>query len=366
MNPPLPDHRCTNTKGTTMKKRIASLVFVAASALALTACGGDSGDANTLNVYAWAGEVPDSVVQAFEKETGISVSIDTFDSNETMIAKLAAGGSGYDIVEPSQYAVQQLVGQNLIEPVDYSKIQGMDDVQKKFVNPGFDPENAHAVPWIWGTTGLLYNRKCTGADLTSWDALFDPKYRGKIYMLDNMLASYIVGLQSTGSSATSTDQTEIERATDKLTAQKPLLAGYNSTNYYDLVASGDACASLAWGGSSVGKVVAANPDVKYVLPKEGGTLWVDNFSIAKGAPHSDAAYKWLNFTLRPEIAAMATNDGSLATTNGAAQKLITDPAVLQNPAIFAPADQLQKAEFIVDPGEAMKFYQDGWTRVKAS
>jgi spermidine/putrescine transport system substrate-binding protein len=355
------------SKAAKNKKRIAYLALVAASALALTACaGGDSGDAKELNIYAWAGEVPDSVVEAFEKETGISVNVDTFDSNETMIAKLAAGNTGYDIVEPSQYAVQQLVGQDLIEPIDYSKVQGMDNLQAKFVNPSFDPENKHAVPWIWGTTGLLYNEACTKAPLTSWNALFDPAFRGKIYMLDNMLASYIVGLQSTGSSATSTNEAEIAKATDKLIQQKPLLAGYNSTNYYDLVASGDACASLAWGGSSVGKVVADNPDVKYTLPTEGGTLWVDSFSIAIGAPHTDAAYKWLNFVLKPEIGAMATNDGSLATTNEASRKLVTDPKVLQNPAIFAPDDQLAKAEFIVDPGDAMKYYQDGWTRVKAS
>ncbi|MCV7288464.1 spermidine/putrescine ABC transporter substrate-binding protein [Mycolicibacterium wolinskyi] len=354
-------------KTTRPKRRIACIALAVASALALTACGGsDSGEPNELNLYAWAGEVPDSVIEAFEKETGISVNVDTFDSNETMIAKLSAGNTGYDIVEPSQYAVQNLAGQNLVDPIDYSRVQGMDNVMDKFVNPGFDPENKHAVPWVWGTTGLLYNQACTKAPLTSWNSLFDPAYRGKIYMLDNMLASYIVGLQSTGSSATSTDEAEIERATEKLLQQKPLLAGYNSTNYYDLVAAGDACASLAWGGSSVGKVVAANPDVKYTLPVEGGTLWVDSFSIAKGAPHPDAAYQWLNFVLRPEVGAMATNDGSLATTNQAAQTLITDPSVRENPAIFVSDDQLRKAEFILDPGEAMKYYQDGWTRIKAS
>ena len=353
-----------------MKKRTASLALVAASALALTACssGGDSasGESTELNIYAWAGEIPDSVVAAFEEETGISVTVDTFDSNETMISKLAAGNSGYDIVEPSQYAVQLLVGQDLVEPIDYDQVEGLENVQAKFIDPSFDPGNEYALPWIWGTTGLLYNEACTGEALTSWDAMFDPAYAGKVYMLDNMLASYIVGLQSTGSSATSTDEAEIDAATEKLIEQKPLLAGYNSTNYYDLVASGDACMSLAWGGASVAGVVASNPDVKYVLPEEGGTLWVDSFSVAKGAPHSDAAYQWLNFVLQPEIAAMATNDGSLATTNEAALKLITDAALLENPAIFAPADQIENAEFIVDPGEAMRYFQDGWTRVKAS
>jgi spermidine/putrescine transport system substrate-binding protein len=348
-------------------KRLGGLLLAVASAVSLSSCaGGGSGDQNELYVYAWAGELADSVVQAFEKETGISVTVDTFDSNETMTAKLAAGNSGYDVVQPSQYAVQLLAKQALIEKLDFGRIKGMENLQARFVNPDFDPGNAHAVPWVWGTTGLLYNEDCTGGPQDSWETLFNPAYRGKLYMLDNMLAAYIVGLQATGSPATSTNEAEIKRATDKLLAQKPLLAGYNSTNYSDLVASGDACASLAWSGSQVAKALASNPRVQYVLPKEGGSLWVDSFSIAKGAPHGDAAYKWLNFILRPEIAAMATNDSSLATPNEAARKSITDKALLDNPAVFTPADQIEKAEFVLDPGDAMRYYQDGWTRVKAS
>jgi spermidine/putrescine transport system substrate-binding protein len=354
-----------------MKKRPLLAVLAAVALTSVSACSGSPAAEPTaasteLSIYAWAGEIPDSVVKAFEDETGIKVTVDTFDSNETMISKLAAGDSGYDIVEPSQYAVQLLVGQDLIDTIDYSKVEGMKNLQTKFVNPSFDADNAHAVPWIWGSTGLLYNKKCTGEDLTSWKSMFDKKYKGKIYMLDNMLASYIVGLQVNGYRANSTNEQEIAKATQTLIDQKPLLAGYNSTNYFDFVKSGEACMSLAWGGSQVAKVVADNPDVKYILPSEGGTLWVDNFSIAKGAPHSDAAYKWLNFTLKPETGAMATNDGSLATTNEASLALITDKAQLNNPAIFAPSDQTANADFIVDPGKAMTYFQQGWTKVKAS
>jgi spermidine/putrescine transport system substrate-binding protein len=356
-------------------KRYGWMALLAASALALTACSGGGGAdsassggeaSKELNIYAWAGEVPDAVVAAFEKKTGVKVTIDTFDSNETMIAKLAAGGSGYDIIEPSQYAVQLLVGQKLLEKIDYDQVEGMDNLTEKFVNPGYDPDNAYSIPWVWGTTGLLYNQDCTGEEITSWSSMFDEKYKGKVYMLDNMLAAYIVGLQANGLPATSTDEDEIAKATQTLIDQKPMLAGYNSTNYYDLVASGDACIAEAWGGSSVAKVVGENPSVHYILPKEGGTIWTDSFSIAADAPHSDAAYKWLNFTLDPETAALATNEGSMATANAGAAEHITDEALLNNAAIFAPDDMLTNSEFIVDPGEAMTFYQDGWTRVKAS
>lgn len=351
-------------------KRQAIVAVAAATALMLTGCAGgsdgDSGDSTELNVYAWAGEVPDTMVKMFEDETGIKVTVDTFDSNETMISKLAAGGSGYDIVEPSQYAVQLAVGQNLLAEIDYDKIDGMDNLMDKFLDPAFDPGNKYSIPWVWGTTGLLYNSTCTGEEITSWKPMFDEKYKGKIYMLDNMLAAYIIGLQINGFSANSSDEAEIAKATESLIEQKKLLAGYNSTNYYELVASGDACMAEAWGGSSVAEAVANNDDVHYILPEEGGTLWVDNFSIVADAPHTDAAYKWMNFILRPDVAAIATNEDYSSTANVGADDLITDKAMLDNPAVFAPEDQLENSEFIVDPGEAMRFYQDGWTRVKAS
>ncbi|UAJ80265.1 spermidine/putrescine ABC transporter substrate-binding protein [Leifsonia sp. ZF2019] len=354
-------------------KRTALLAVAAVAALGLSACssgtggsGGSSSASTQLNIYAWADEIPKTVIAAFEKETGIKVTVDTFDANETMISKLAAGGAGYDIVEPSQYAVQQLVGQNLVEKLDHSKITGLDNLGKKFADPSYDPGNEYSIPWIWGTTGLAYNEKCTGTAIDSWDALWDPAYKGKIYMLDNMLSAYIPALQVNGLKATSTSEKDIEKATQSLLDQKPLLAGYNSSNYADLLASGDACVAEAYGGSAIAKVTAANPDVKFVIPKEGGTLWVDGFAVAKDAPHADAAYKWLNFTLRPEIAAMATNDGGSATANDAAKADITDTTMLESVAVYPTDEQLKNSEFIVDPGKALQYFQQGWTKVKAS
>ncbi|GAA1603061.1 ABC transporter substrate-binding protein [Leucobacter chromiireducens] len=348
------------------KKSLAAVGIVAA--LALTGCSGN-GDAGAqeLNVYAWADEIPQSVFDAFTEETGITVNVDNFDSNETMISKLAAGNSGYDIVEPSQYAVQQLIGQDLIEPLDKSKITGIDGIAEKFKDPSYDPGLQYSVPWVWGTTGLLYNSECTGGEeITSWSSLFDEKWKGKVNMLDNMLAAYIAGLQVNGYPANSTDEKEIAAATESLIEQKKLLSGYNSSNYGELVANGDVCMSEAWGGTSTAKIVAENENVHYVLPEEGGSLWVDGLSIAKGAPNSEAAYEFINFLLRPEIGALATNDAGLASANQAAQEHVSDQGLLTNAAVYASEEQVAEADFIVDPGAAMKFYQDGWTRVKAS
>ncbi|MER5493167.1 spermidine/putrescine ABC transporter substrate-binding protein [Streptomyces sp. NPDC002490] len=357
-----------------MRKKSLSRTVLAASvatvtALVVTGCagsdGGSGGGGKKLNVYAWAGEIPESVVKAFEKETGIEVTLDTFDSNETMTAKLSSGSAGYDLVEPSQYTVQQLIGQKLIRPLDHSRIKGLDNLAEKFRDPSYDPGNKYSVPWIWGTTGLAYNDTCIDS-ADSWQTLFDAEHKGKVYMLDNMLAAYIAGLQITGSRATSTDEGEIAAATEALEKQKDLLAGYNSTNYPQLLASGQACAAQAWSGTAMAKVVAANENVHYVIPKEGGSIWTDGLSIPEGAKNTDAAYEFINFTLRPEIAAMATDDGGSASTNAKAREHIKDKKALDNPAIYASDASIAKADFLLDPGTAMKHFQQGWTKVKAS
>ncbi|MFJ4681925.1 PotD/PotF family extracellular solute-binding protein [Streptomyces sp. NPDC088789] len=354
-----------------VSRGVLAIAVTTVTGLIATGCGGsDSGSAGSgggkeLNIYAWAGEIPDSVVKKFEQETGIKVTVDTFDSNETMTAKLSSGSAGYDLVEPSQYSVQQLIGQQLIEPLDHSRIKGLDNLADKFRDPSYDPGNKYSIPWIWGTTGFAYNDTCIPS-ATSWKTLFDEKYKGKVYMLDNMLAAYIAGLQVTGARATSTDEGEIKAATDALTDQKTMLAGYNSTNYPQLLSTGQACAAQAWSGTAMAKVVAANPDVHYVLPEEGGSIWTDGLSIPKGAENTDSAYRFINYLLQPEIAAMATDDGGSASTNAGAREFIKDKKALENPAVYASEEAIAKADFLLDPGTAMKHFQQGWTKVKAS
>ncbi|MCC0064975.1 MAG: spermidine/putrescine ABC transporter substrate-binding protein [Defluviimonas sp.] len=339
-----------------------SNLFLAASAIALLAAG--PALAEDLRIYGWSGEMPDEVLADFEGETGITVTFDTFDSNESMIAKLDAGGSGYDLVNPSQYAVQILINRGRIAELDHSKIETYDNIGPSFRNVSYDPGNRYSIPYVWGTTGLAYNKTCVDAPITSWKSLFDEKYKGRIYMLDNMLAAYIAGLQVNGFSANTSDPAEIEKATETLIAQKPLLAGYNSTNFADLVSSGEACIVESW-SSSVLQAIKDNPDVVYVLPEEGGTMWIDGYSVLTDAPNPDAAYKFLSYILRPEVAAKTTELSQTATVVTASRALL--PADLaNNSAVFPDEKTIANADFILDLGDAMKFYQDGWTRVKAA
>jgi spermidine/putrescine transport system substrate-binding protein len=331
---------------------------------AVAALAAGTASAQELNIYAWADELPAEIVADFEAETGITVTVDTFDSNESLVAKLAAGASGYDLIEPSQYAVQILIKQDLIVPLDHAKLANYDNLPEVFRNVSFDPGNVYSIPYLTGSTGLAYNEDCVTEPITSWKALWDEKYAGRIYMLDNMLAAYIAGLQINGFSANSSDEAEIAKATESLIAQKPILAGYNSTNFADLVTSGEACIVQAWSGTVI-QAMKDNPKVHYVLPEEGGTVWIDGFAIPQGAENLDQAYAFIDYILRPEVAAKVTTLSGVATANSGAKALLA-PEIANNPAIYPPEDIVAKADFILDVGAAMKFYQDGWTRVKTA
>lgn len=320
--------------------------------------------ADELNIYAWSGEVPQEIVDDFAKETGITVTFDTYDSNETMMAKLSAGASGYDLIEPSQYTVQVLAKQGLLQELDHAKIPNLGNLGAPFKEVSYDPGQKWSVPYIWGTTGFAYNEDCVKTPPTSWKALWDPQYEGRIYMLDNMLAAYIAGLQVNGFKAGTTTPAEIEKATQSLIEQKKVLGGYNSTNFGDLVASGEACIVQGWNGN-IAQVMATNPKVKYVVPDEGGSMWIDGFAIPKSAKNVEEAYRFIDYIMRPEVAAKAANLSKSATVIDKAKALLPKD-VVENTAIYPPEDKLMKADFILDVGDATKLYQDGWTKVKTA
>lgn len=344
-----------------MKKSalLASIALVAAFAANI-----GFAQAAELHIYAWSGELPQEVVDDFAAKTGTKVTVDTFDSNETLVAKLESGAAGYDLIEPSQYAVQILAKKGLIEELDHTKLANLKNLSDAFQAVSYDPGNKFSVPYIWGTTGFAYNTDCVTEPVTSWKALWDEKYSGRIYMLDNMLAAYIAGLQVTGSRAGTTNPEEIAKATDALIKQKVVLGGYNSTNFADLVASGEACIAQGWNGNFA-QAAASNPKVKYVLPDEGGTMWVDGFSVVKAAANKDAAYAFIDYMNQPEVAAKAATLSKSATVIPAAKAMLPKE-IAENTAIYPSDERLKKADFILDMGDAMKLYQDGWTKVKAA
>lgn len=357
---------------TTLKMLAIVGALLLTLALVGAACGGEEEEAAStealpetteLNIYAWSDEIPQEILDDFQAETGIKITFDTYDSNETMVAKLQSGATGYDLVNPSQYAVQQLAGLDLIQELDHSMLPSLGNVPEEFQQSEYDPGNKWSVPILYGTTALAYNSKYIGEELDSWEALADPEYKGKIMMLDNMLASYIPALQVNGYDANSLVEEEVEVATQWLLDQKPLLQGYNSTNNAQLLAQGQVWVELAW-NSQIAPLMEEYPELRYVLPKEGFSFWTDNLSITKSAANVANAYKFIEYLLQPEVAAKMCELSGIAVPNTPALEMLP-PEIANNAAMFPPAEDMARADVILDPEGATALYQGGWTKVRA-
>jgi len=335
------------------------------STTAQSAASGGDERTNELNLYNWSDYVAEDTIPRFEEQTGVRVRQDFFASNDELLAKLQAGGTGYDIIVPTDFMVSIMVKSDLLEELDRSQIPNFENVGKDYKGLPFDPENRYSVPYQWGTVGILYDTEVVDEEVTSWDAMWDPRYEGKIVMYDEVRDTMAAALKRLGYSLNTKDPSELEDAKRTLIEQKPLLRGYfASTETRELVLSGD----VALGHVDVGDAflaIAENDRLRYVIPEEGTNLWMDNMAIPKGAPHPDAAHEFMNYILEPEVGAELSNYTLYGTPNEAAMPLL-DKEVRDNPGIYPPQEVLDRLEVSEDLGETTREYQRIFTEVKSS
>lgn len=339
----------------------------------LAACGGTKENetagapepaSKTVNVYIWTNYLPGDVIADFERETGIEVNVDTYDSNEAILDKLQSGVADYDVVVPSDYMVKILIPQGLLAEIDPARLPNLKHLDPRFLNQKYDPGNRHSLPYLWGTTGIGYDKAKIKEPIDSWGALFDERYAGRILMLDDTREAFGAALKLMGKSINETDPAVLRQAAEKLKRQKRLVRTYNSSDFANLLAAGDVDVAHGWNGEMAEAVDAAPDRLAYVVPKEGGTLWVDNLAISKTARNVDSAYAFLDFVMRPEIAARIVNDVHYAGANRAAFDRI-DEKIRTNPAIYPPQEVLDRCELIEDLGETTTLLDELWTEIKA-
>jgi spermidine/putrescine-binding protein len=338
-----------------MIKKFLILAFV----LIFISCGRNK---NQVNVYIWSDYLPSDVIEKFERETGIKVNIDTYDSNEILLEKLLTGVSKYDVVVPSDYMVQILIKQNLLRKIEKSKITNLKNINKKFLNLEFDPGNEFSIPFFWGTTGFAYRRDKLGELPNTWQVLFDEKYAGKILMLDDMRECFAVALKLLGRSINETDTTILSKAKEVLIGQKKLVKQYNSSGFDQAILSGDVWIAHGWSGQLV-KIAETDTKIVYVLPREGGTLWIDNLAISKTAENIENAHIFINFLLKPEISARVSEFSGYATVNDSAKKLI-NPKFLSKQR-YPSDEELKNFELMKDLGPVTKLLDRYWTEIKS-
>jgi spermidine/putrescine transport system substrate-binding protein len=370
-----------------MKRNV--LYFVVVLALALAACqpaaatptqpaGGPAsercGDTSQLSdellFYTWVEYIDPEIKDQFEEECGVRIVETNFDSNETLLAQLQAGGGGYDVIVPSDYMVQILVDEGMLEPLDFDVVTNIEHMDPLNVNQYFDPEQQYTVPYFWGTSGFAVDTNVVPDVEDSWSMMFDPNspYCGQMSMLDDERETIGAALMYLGYSINDTDPAHLEEAKNLLIEQSQCIKAYDSQTNDDLIISGETVLGHMWTGDAI---LAGLPDVggregiEYVIPREGTTIWQDNLAVPVGAPNPYTAMVFMNYLHDPEIAAQNAEWVGYGTPNAAAKDFM-DPDVLANEGIYPPEDVAAHLQWIEDVGDALELYDRIWTEFKAA
>ena len=282
----------------------ASVISVFAASTAVHAEG-------ELFIYNWTDYTSPDLIRKFEEDTRISVTLDTYDSNESLLAKLKSGATGYDIVVPSHNFVEIFIKEGLLEKIDASGLKGYDNISDDFRNGFWDRGNAYTVPWQWGTTAFTVNTDVYKGDIDNYDVLFNPpkELQGKVAMFKSADAVISMGLISLGYPSCSEDPNQLTEVLEMLQRQKAHVKTYSSDGVLERLVSGDAAIHQNWNGYSI-RVRKQNPAMKYAFPKVGVIAWADTVAVAKGAPNKDNALKFIEFILQPENIAIQSNFAS--------------------------------------------------------
>lgn len=313
-----------------------------------------------LAIYNWSDYIGETTLADFERETGVRVIYDTYESNEDLIAKLQAGATGYDLVVPTGYAVKVLRELGLLQPIDRAAISaaGWANLDPRFLAAPADPENAYTVPWLWGSSGLAVRTDLVRDRPDSWGVLLDPRYRGKMTQLDDMRDVIGAWLRFRGHSLNSIVSAELQQAKVDAIAAKRNLKSYVSAPVKAQLIAGDVWIAHLWNGDTA-QAHAVNPAIEYVAPREGSMINLDSLCIPRGARHPRAAHAFMNFVLRPEQAAAISRRSGYGSPNAAA--LALDPSLLRPPS----AEEMTRLEFQDDLGGATTEWDRVWTEIKA-
>jgi spermidine/putrescine transport system substrate-binding protein len=345
------------------------LVIVIASSLLLytisklnSAQGYTSG--NTLTIFNWGDYIDETLVERFEEETGIKVIYETFDSNEAMMTKIDQGGTTYDIAVPSEYMIDKMRQEDLLIPLDHSKLPNLKYIDERFMDLPFDPGNQYSIPYFWGTVGIVYNPKMLGGkEILSWNDLWDPDLKNEILLIDGAREVIGMGLNSLGYSLNDTNPKHLQEAKAKLDTLTPNIKAIVGDENRMLLENGEASIGLVWSGVA-SEIMFENEDLEYVVPIEGSNLWFDNMVIPKTAKNIEAAHQFINFMLDPKVAAQNTEYVYYSTPNKEALNYMPEEMV-NDQRFYPPPELTSKLEVYENLGKKnLAFYNELFLQFK--
>jgi putrescine transport system substrate-binding protein len=362
-----------------MKKQLLGLAVTMTAALLFA--GPSQAEDKVVNVYNWSDYIDNSILTDFTKETGIKVVYDVFDSNDLLETKLLAGSSGYDVVVPTAPFLARQIQAGVFQKLDKSKLPNLKNMWPEVMGrlAKYDPDNQYAVNYMWGTTGIGYNVDKVKAALgdvpiDSWDVLFKPENAAKlqkcgINILDASDETFAIAMNYLGRSGDSKKTEDLEAGGEVYSKIRQYARTFNSSAYIDDLANGDICITIGWSGDVLqakSRAEEAKNGVKinYVIPKEGTYMWFDNLAIPADAKHVDEAHAFINYLMRPEVIAKASNYVQYANGNLASQKFV-DEAILKNPNVY-PTPEVLKKLFTISPygPKEQRVLNRIWTQIK--
>ena len=357
-----------------MKKVALVLAMLMAMMLLLPGCGSGGDGERVVNVCSWGEYIDESLIDEFENETGITVNYQTAESNEALYSLLKTGAGDYDVIVPSDYMIGRLIAEDMLAELDYSNIPNYEKIDAQYKGLSYDPENKYTVPYTWGTLGIIYNTKMVKGEITSWDAMFDPQYAGNVLMIRNSRDALAAALLDLGYSINTTDAQELQAAYEKLKAAKDsgVYQAFVMDEVFQKMEGGNAAIAMYYAGDYL-TMLENNPDLRYVVPKEGSNWFVDAMCVLKDAQHKAEAEEWINF--------IASTESNLANMDYIGYASPNGEALSQYPAYYEEnyGEALDEEQFAVMaapesvlanctlyenlPQETLNLYNDLWTQL---
>lgn len=340
-------------------KRILRVILIAI--LTLFVLSGCSSSKEKLYVFNVGDYMDMDLIKEFEEEFDCRVIYEEFASNEDLFVKIKTSKQAYDVIFPSDYMLERLVSQDLVQKLDKDKIENYKYIDDYYLNRAFDPNNDFSLPYMAGTVGIVYNAEKYPEGIHKWDDLWDEKYERDVVLYYSQRDVLMVALKKLGYSMNTQNPAELEAAKEELIKQKPLIYGYLGDEIKDILVAEDANIGVVYSGDA-GVIMSLNDDFKYSIPKEGTNLWIDLMAIPKSAQNPELAYEFINFLLRPDIQARNAEYLQYSTISSEAKKMLPDE-IKNNPALYPPEEDLKNTEVFTDPSEVIELYDRIWTEV---
>jgi spermidine/putrescine transport system substrate-binding protein len=318
----------------------------------------------TITVYNWGDYIDPDVLDQFEAETGIRVIYETFETNEDMYTKISKAKASYDVIFPSDYMVERMIREKLVQPINWDNIPNAVQIQDRFRNLSYDPDNAYSVPYTWGTMGILYNTGMVSEAPVSWNVLWDEQYADSILMLNASRDTLAITLKALGYPLNSTDEAQLEEAKQRLIDQSPMVLAYVVDEVKDKMIAGEAAVALVWSGDAT-YCMSESDELDYVIPEEGSNIFFDAICIPANAKNVSGAERFIDYLCDPEIARQNYEYVGYAIPNQGAIDLMGDE-YLSSPVSNPPQELLDRCEIFEYLGDATRMYDSLWTEVITS